>query len=194
MDRAVVVVAALFTVPIGAAAHDYWLIPDTFTPKPGAVVGVRMHVGDAFLSEQEVAFQPKKTAVLQLVTAAGVVDVPALKEAVTDRDGKVSFKLPKAGVWVVRTVHMCRVTEKNPDPPADWESFWAAMTFELHSALEAPAQRGLLHAGSLLIQLRQFRFEEPLHLDERGRALDPEQVVLGCVGRRHVLILVQPHH
>ena len=40
--------------------------------------------------------------------------------ATTNKDGKASLKLPKSGAWVVRLVHMRRVTEKNPDPPSDW--------------------------------------------------------------------------
>jgi uncharacterized GH25 family protein len=262
MTRAALVVLLLASP---AVAHDYWLVPETFTPKGGEKVGVRVFVGDEFKPEQEVAYQPKKTAALKLVTAAGTADVPALKEgakpafavtapaagtavlrhdrdwsgitlkadkftaylkeegldrviklradageadadgkeryrrylktilntgkpddtatqrlgqtfeivpqknpyalkagdelpvtvefegkplagakvatlhrdgetltaltATTDKDGRASFKLTKSGAWVVRSVHMRRVAGENPDPPADWESFWASVTF-----------------------------------------------------------------
>ena len=53
---------------------------------------------------------------------------PANKlRARTDKDGRVTMKLPKNGVWLVKAVHMV--------PQArfirgDWESFWASLTFE----------------------------------------------------------------
>lgn len=253
----------------GAQAHDYWLVPETFTPKDGANVPVRMYVGEALKPEQEVGYSAKKTAVLQLITATKTVkNFPDLKDgskpafafkmegkgtavfrvdrdwssitlkadkftgylkeegleeivkaraaageadadgkeryrrclktivhsgglpddtptkpvgqvfeivpvknpfalkpgdelpvtvlfeqkplagvrltawhrtgdilttvtATTDKDGKAAFKLPKAGMWVVRAVHMRRVTDKKPDPAADWESFWASVTFAM---------------------------------------------------------------
>ena len=264
MNRFAILLCLLVAAP--AAAHDYWLVPETFTPKDGANVPVRMYVGEALKPEQEVAYSAKKTVTVRLVTAKGVAKVqemqdgakPAfafkmegtgtavlrvdrdwssitlkadkftayLKEeglaaivkaraaagesdadgkeryrrclktiadaggkpddtptkpvgqvfeivpaknpyalkagdelplvvlfedkplaglkvtayhrdgdtltdatATTDKDGKAALKLPKAGGWVVRAVHMRRVAEKNP--AADWESFWASVTFRL---------------------------------------------------------------
>jgi len=49
----------------------------------------------------------------------------------SDANGRVVFRLPKAGVWLVKAVHMVR-TKDNPE--ADWESFWASVTFELPAA------------------------------------------------------------
>jgi hypothetical protein len=46
----------------------------------------------------------------------------------SDQDGRVVFKLPRAGVWLVTSVHQI------PAPwyaRADWESYWASLTFEL---------------------------------------------------------------
>lgn len=45
----------------------------------------------------------------------------------TDRDGKVSVKLDNKGLWLVRLVNMRRCAGDCKD--ADWESFWAAITF-----------------------------------------------------------------
>jgi uncharacterized GH25 family protein len=265
MIRSLAVTVALLALASGAAAHDYWLVPETFTPKGGAKVAVRMFVGDHFKAEQELAYQPKKTAALKLVTVAGIADVPEAKDgtkpafdltapetgtavlrhdrewsaitlkadkftdylkeeglehviklradageaqadgkeryrrylktilntgkpddtatkrlgqlleivpaknpyslkagdefavtlefsgkplagakvaalhrdgdvlttvnATTDKDGRASFKLSKSGTWVVRTVHMRRAVADASAPPADWESFWAAVTF-----------------------------------------------------------------
>lgn len=264
VKRAACLLALLCASP--ALAHDYWLVPDTFAPKPGATVSVRMFVGESFKSEQEIAYSAKKTAALELVTAkktftafpdlkdgtkpafafkaeantavlrvdrdwssitlkadkftaylkeeglddiikaraaAGETDadgkeryrrclktivhaggdpddtptkavgqvleiIPAKNPyslkvgdelavkvlfeakplaglkltawhrdgdalttvtATTDKDGKAVFKLSKSGAWVVRAVHMRRVAEKNPNPPAEWESFWTSVTF-----------------------------------------------------------------
>jgi uncharacterized GH25 family protein len=46
----------------------------------------------------------------------------------SDRDGRASFKIDEAGPWLVKAVHMV------PAPGganADWESFWASLTFEM---------------------------------------------------------------
>lgn len=266
MTRAALAVL-LLAAPAGA--HDYWLAPETFTPKDGAKVPVRLFVGEHFAPEQEVAYSAKKTAAVWLVSANKTVknvvqpkdgtkpafafDMPGtgsavlrvdrdwsgitlkadkftayLKEegldeivraraaageadadgkeryrrclktvvhgggkpdaapteplgqvleivplknpyalkagdelpvrvefegkplagfklaahhragdtlttatATTDKTGKAVLKLPKAGPWIVRGVHMRRVAEKNPNPPADWESYWASVTFAL---------------------------------------------------------------
>jgi len=48
-------------------------------------------------------------------------------QARSDASGRVSFKLPKGGVWLIKSVWMI------PAPPssnADWESLWASLTFE----------------------------------------------------------------
>ena len=265
MNRVALLIVMLLARP--AVAHDYWLVPETFEPKEGANVPVRIYVGDAFKPEQEIAYASKKTAALQLVTATKTVknfaeppagakpalafkmegtgtavfcydrdwssitlkadkftaylkeegledvikartaagesdadgkeryrrylktivhtggkpdDTPtqpvgqafeivplknpyALKAgdelpvrvlfeekplsglkltawhrsgdtlttatATTDKDGKASLKLTKVGGWVVRGVHMRRVSEKKPEPAAEWESFWASVTF-----------------------------------------------------------------
>ena len=46
----------------------------------------------------------------------------------TDRDGRVTFKLTKPGVWLVTSVHMVAAARFIH---GDWESFWASLTFEL---------------------------------------------------------------
>jgi uncharacterized GH25 family protein len=46
----------------------------------------------------------------------------------SDRDGRASFKIDEPGPWLVKAVHMV------PAPAgahADWESFWASLTFEM---------------------------------------------------------------
>lgn len=55
-------------------------------------------------------------------------DDPAKKiSARTDASGRVRLALPEAGVWMVKAVHMIPAVGRN----AEWESFWASLTFEL---------------------------------------------------------------
>ena len=49
----------------------------------------------------------------------------------TDADGRVRFLLPKDGMWLIKAVHMVPAAEGSN---ADWSSFWASLTFELHAA------------------------------------------------------------
>lgn len=62
-----------------------------------------------------------------LVTAIPQQNPAQRLTARTDRNGRVSFDLPGAGAWLVKSVQMV------PAPPssnADWESMWASLTFE----------------------------------------------------------------
>ncbi len=45
----------------------------------------------------------------------------------TDKDGKISMKIDKTGLWLVRLVNMHRCAADCGE--ADWESFWGAITF-----------------------------------------------------------------
>ncbi|MBM4197965.1 MAG: DUF4198 domain-containing protein [Gammaproteobacteria bacterium] len=47
----------------------------------------------------------------------------------TGRDGMVKLPLDRAGRWLVKAVHM--IPMPAGDPVADWESFWASLTFEV---------------------------------------------------------------
>jgi uncharacterized GH25 family protein len=46
----------------------------------------------------------------------------------TDSEGRASFALAKPGAWLVKSVHMVPALA---DSGADWESFWASLTFEV---------------------------------------------------------------
>jgi uncharacterized GH25 family protein len=48
----------------------------------------------------------------------------------TDATGRALLRLSQPGVWLVKSVHMVRA---RPADGADWESFWASVTFELPS-------------------------------------------------------------
>lgn len=46
----------------------------------------------------------------------------------SDARGRVRLRLPKTGVWLVKTVYMVPAQDREQ---SDWESFWASLTFEL---------------------------------------------------------------
>jgi uncharacterized GH25 family protein len=48
----------------------------------------------------------------------------------SDNDGRVRLRLPRAGMWLIKAVHMI---EAPAGSDAEWISFWASLTFELAS-------------------------------------------------------------
>jgi uncharacterized GH25 family protein len=83
----------------GAAAHDFWIQPDTFFPPKDRPVPVRVFVGDGFVKESERAFEKPATPRLRLVGAEGETDLLP-----SGREGKTPFvevTLKRAGShWV----------------------------------------------------------------------------------------------
>jgi uncharacterized GH25 family protein len=63
-----------------------------------------------------------------LVIAINRNDPSAKLSARSDARGRVSFRFPRRGVWLVKAVHMVALPRGHD---ADWESFWASLTFEL---------------------------------------------------------------
>ena len=47
----------------------------------------------------------------------------------TDKDGKITVKLDRKGLWLIRLVYMQRCAKNCNE--ADWESFWGALSFGL---------------------------------------------------------------
>lgn len=65
-----------------------------------------------------------------VLVIAFTADQPARRfQARTSRAGTVNLPLDWAGRWLVKAVHMIEVPDS--DPAADWESFWASLTFEV---------------------------------------------------------------
>jgi hypothetical protein len=62
-----------------------------------------------------------------LVVALNRKNPGAKLAARTDRDGRVRFRLPANGMWLIKAVHMVPAAEGSG---AEWESFWASLTFE----------------------------------------------------------------
>jgi hypothetical protein len=46
----------------------------------------------------------------------------------SDPDGRVRFRFPAGGAWLIKAVHMEPAAAGSG---AEWESFWASLTFEL---------------------------------------------------------------
>lgn len=62
-----------------------------------------------------------------LVVAMNRVNPAQKLAARSDRDGRVRFRLPSGGMWLIKAVHMI------PAPAgsnAEWMSYWASLTFE----------------------------------------------------------------
>jgi len=87
----------------------------------------RLNPGDSL--PVRVLFRGVPAANLQLEAAwAGATDKAVRVVGRTDAGGHVSVPLSKAGKWRLHTVKMERCAEPKA---ADWESFWASLTFEI---------------------------------------------------------------
>ena len=63
-------------------------------------------------------------------------DTPTEKvSARTDTAGRARLRLPRSGMWMVKAVHMIPAAV---DSGAEWESFWASLTFDLPQTANAP--------------------------------------------------------
>jgi uncharacterized GH25 family protein len=88
-----------------------------------------MHSGDSLPVSLTYEGRPLVSA---LVIAMNRLHPEAKVMARTDKNGRVEFKLPEGGMWLIKAVHMI------PAPAgvnAEWASFWASLTFELKSAV-----------------------------------------------------------
>lgn len=62
------------------------------------------------------------------VSARSPTDPEAVLAERTDRDGRVVFRLPRGGFWLLRAIHML---PSSVESGADWESLWASLTFPI---------------------------------------------------------------
>lgn len=104
------------SVALEPVGHRIELVPldDPATLTPGDTLRV------------EVRFEG--TPLAGLTVHAGYEGQPGGAHAQThlsDTAGRVRVPLTAAGLWYVRTIHMREAT----DPPYQWESFWATLTF-----------------------------------------------------------------
>src|SRR5262249_491085 len=66
-----------------------------------------------------------------LVIAVSHRDPSKKLSARSDAQGRVAFRFPTGGAWLVKAVHM--IPARAGSNPA-WESFWASVTFEVADA------------------------------------------------------------
>jgi uncharacterized GH25 family protein len=99
--------------PIGLHLELVPLTP-IYRLKPGQPVEVQLlYEGRPLAGAQIAAFSKKKSKDRLLVR--------------TDAEGRARIVLPHADVWLLSAVHMIPAPA---DAKADWESFWASLTFE----------------------------------------------------------------
>jgi uncharacterized GH25 family protein len=103
-----------FTQPVGLTLE---LVPeaDPYTLAPGDRLTVRL------------LYQGEPLAGA-LVMALDAVDADKPQQIRSDALGRATFTLPRSGSWLVKAVHMIRAPR---DAGADWESFWASLTFSV---------------------------------------------------------------
>jgi uncharacterized GH25 family protein len=105
-----------FTKPVGL---DLELVPlvDPHAAREGGKLAVQLLFDGKPLEGALVVAQPKSAP-------------DKLQKLRSDAQGKVEFSGIGADVWLVKAVHMHR----SKRPPAQWQSYWAALTFELPAA------------------------------------------------------------
>jgi len=70
-----------------------------------------------------------------LVIAFTAEDPQQKQQMRTDRNGRAVLQLQRPGTWLVKAVHIIELDDREPD--ADWESYWASLTFRLAGVPEA---------------------------------------------------------
>src|SRR5262245_12310412 len=89
-------------------------LADPYALKPGAALKVK------------VLFEGKPLANVPLFALTKEGEKVHRQKLTTGMDGTAEVKLSWAGIWLVRLVHMRRCPDTDE---ADWESFWASLTF-----------------------------------------------------------------
>jgi len=64
-----------------------------------------------------------------LIVAFTKADPEQKFSARTDGSGRAMVDLDRPGIWLIKAVHMIEASAA--DPRADWESFWASLSFQL---------------------------------------------------------------
>jgi hypothetical protein len=103
--------AAHLTRPVGLKAE--------FVPTTDPTI---VHPGGALTTQLLADGKPVVNAAVTAVAADGTA-----QKATTDRDGRVTFKIDRAGAWLIKTVHMVRLPAGSPE--GEWESFWVTLAF-----------------------------------------------------------------
>jgi uncharacterized GH25 family protein len=86
----------------------------------------RLKAGDSLTVK--VLFEGKPLARAKVFAHHREKEKTRTQSTTTSAEGLATFKLNASGPWLIRLVHMRRAVK---DADADWESFWAALTFAL---------------------------------------------------------------
>ena len=109
------------TAPVGLKIE---LVPqvDPTTLRAGSTLGVRLLLDGV----------PAPNALVGAIPASakGTPETWPLTGR-TDSKGEVAFRLQEAGPWLIRAVRTVRRTGETGDLAADWESYWASLSFQL---------------------------------------------------------------
>lgn len=89
-------------------------LADPYSLKPGAALKVK------------VLFEGKPLVNVPLFAINKSGEKIDRQKLTTGMDGTAELKLSRAGVWLIRLVHMRRCPDAEE---ADWESFWSSLTF-----------------------------------------------------------------
>jgi uncharacterized GH25 family protein len=102
------------TRPVGLTLE---LVPeaDPYALAPGAKLSVRL------------LYEGRPLAGA-MVMALDATDAQTPRKIRSDKDGRATFTLPRSGAWLIKAVHMIPAAR---DTGADWESFWASLTFAI---------------------------------------------------------------
>ena len=108
--------------------------PDDFSQKPlGSVIEIvplanpyRLHAGDSL--PVRILLRGKPAADLQLEATYASSDTKTSVVGRTNAKGEIKVPLSATGKWRLHTVSMERSSDSTA---ADWESFWASLTFEI---------------------------------------------------------------
>ncbi len=85
-------------------------------------------LGQARRLPLQINYEGKPIANLLLV--AFTAEEPLQKQRLrSNKAGMVDIDIDRSGTWLVKTVHIIEVDES--DDKADWESFWASLTFRV---------------------------------------------------------------
>ena len=113
--------SAHVTKPLGLKIELVPLVDPTGLP-PGSTLRLRLLLEG----------QPAVNALVGAVYASAQAKPEGWPlTARTDGNGEVEFTLTNAGPWLVRAVRTVRRTAETGELAADWESYWASLSFHL---------------------------------------------------------------
>ena len=116
--------ASLFSI-CTVFPHDLYLMPQSFVVKPGQQLRIVYQNGEGFPDAPAIT-KPERLRNTQLLSKAGTAKFEIVGR--TDAKGRVRVPIKAIGAQKLHALVMERCVEPKV---ADWESFWASLTFEI---------------------------------------------------------------